>query len=158
MHRAGVKHQAADALSRLPTTGADTTTLEDDLPLMAVQKMDSGASAVHFIDAQEGDATPAVTIIANAPKALTKHVDDKPSSIQEFLMEQAQDPYCKIAAKSVGLPNSEYRIDQHGLLVRRSMIGGSIQTAVPQSLRSRVLYLSHHTPIAGHPGQRRMRD
>ncbi|NJR72360.1 MAG: hypothetical protein HC782_04920 [Gammaproteobacteria bacterium] len=51
MHRAGVKHQAADALSRLPKTGADTTPLEDDLPLMAVEKMDTGATTVHFIDA-----------------------------------------------------------------------------------------------------------
>lgn len=44
VHRAGVNHQAADALSRLPSDRTDKTLLEDDLPLLIVntinKKMD----------------------------------------------------------------------------------------------------------------------
>lgn len=36
IYRAGVKHLAADALSRLPTRGEDHTLLDDDLPILAI--------------------------------------------------------------------------------------------------------------------------
>lgn len=37
VHRAGVKHQAAEALSRLPFSGDDETTIEDEIPLLWVE-------------------------------------------------------------------------------------------------------------------------
>lgn len=40
-HRAGVKHQAADALSRLRTEGTDKITLKDDLSAMVIHIMDA---------------------------------------------------------------------------------------------------------------------
>lgn len=36
VHRAGRKHEAADALYRQEMTGEDTTPLEEDLPVKAV--------------------------------------------------------------------------------------------------------------------------
>lgn len=36
LHRAGVKHQAVDALSRMPTGGADTTPIEDEIPITVI--------------------------------------------------------------------------------------------------------------------------
>lgn len=35
-HRDGLKHQVADALSRLPMTGADESLLEDELPVLSI--------------------------------------------------------------------------------------------------------------------------
>lgn len=35
-YRAGIKHQAADTLSRLNTEGTDGSHIEDDIPVMAV--------------------------------------------------------------------------------------------------------------------------
>lgn len=36
VHRAGVEHHAADALSALPTTKMDESPLEDDVPLLTI--------------------------------------------------------------------------------------------------------------------------
>lgn len=36
VYPAETKHQTADALSSLPTTGEDLTSLKDDLPILAV--------------------------------------------------------------------------------------------------------------------------
>lgn len=40
-HRAGIKRQAADALSRLSTFSKDESSLKDDLPLYAIDNFDS---------------------------------------------------------------------------------------------------------------------
>lgn len=37
VQRAGSKHQAADALSWMPTSGADETTIEDEIPLLFLE-------------------------------------------------------------------------------------------------------------------------
>ena len=34
VHRAVIKHQAADALSRLETSGADDSSLQDEIPVL----------------------------------------------------------------------------------------------------------------------------
>lgn len=53
VHRAGVKGRAADALSSLSTTGADTLTLWNDLLSWAVEASNTKIPTVYFIDADE---------------------------------------------------------------------------------------------------------
>lgn len=38
LHQADVKHEAADALSLLPTTRMDESLLEDDVPVLTITK------------------------------------------------------------------------------------------------------------------------
>lgn len=47
------KQQAAEAFIRLPTTDADKSKLEEDLPFMAIEAMQNGTHRVNFIDAHE---------------------------------------------------------------------------------------------------------
>lgn len=63
VHRAGIRHQAADALSRVPATANDKTPLEDDntpvkndLPLLAIVAMHNLADThIFVIDTNEED-------------------------------------------------------------------------------------------------------
>lgn len=49
VHRVGVKHQVADTLSRLQTTGEDPTYFDDELPVLAIDEQQSGKQDVHII-------------------------------------------------------------------------------------------------------------
>lgn len=46
----GIKHPCTDALFRLPTDGGDTTPLENDPLLLAIDAPDSTSSVGHFVD------------------------------------------------------------------------------------------------------------
>lgn len=52
-----MKHHAADALSRLQTTGEDETLLGDDLPLLEVDAK-SEHSSIIFIGANSDETIP----------------------------------------------------------------------------------------------------
>lgn len=54
VHRAGIKHQAADAFSCLPTNGSFRTLLEDDIPASAVTQANKQALNPLMIDKAEG--------------------------------------------------------------------------------------------------------
>lgn len=54
VHRAGIKQQASDALSSLPTNGSGHTTLEDDIPVTAVARSIKRALNSPCIDAADG--------------------------------------------------------------------------------------------------------
>lgn len=58
-----MKNQAADVLSRLLITGANGTALKDDIPLVAVEKTDTGALTVHFFDAHVCETTSTVAVL-----------------------------------------------------------------------------------------------
>lgn len=78
------------------------------------------------------------------------------SSVQKFLLEQTADSYSQAATQSSEKPRSDHCVAQLELLVRRYAVDGSIGTVTLWSLENRLLYLSHHSSISGHPGQRRM--
>lgn len=49
-----MKHRADDSLSRLPTNGANTTSLEEDFPLIAIETPDCTNTVIHFAAAISG--------------------------------------------------------------------------------------------------------
>ena len=79
-------------------------------------------------------------------------------SIEEFLREQARDPYCQERMKKLGSEEegAVFEIDQFGILCRSAKLDGAMQKVVPKTLRDRLLYLSHFPRLAGHPGQSTM--
>jgi len=78
-HKPGKDHKVADALSRLPTEGLDSTPLDEDIPVLAVETRAS--------DALEA-ASP-----AEAPMgALTA---------QEIILGQTEDAFCKERLKEL---------------------------------------------------------
>ena len=169
VHRPGVKHQAADALSRMQTNGEDASRMDDEIPCFLAE---------HHRDT-EAIETVATVICGN--ETLPERVIDwpKPSkriamegvmaiveedknveaiSVEEFLQEQARDPYCQERMEKLGLEEegAVFEIDQFGILCRRAKLDGAMQKVVPKTLRDRLLYLSHYPRLAGHPGQSTM--
>lgn len=86
--------------------------------------------------------------------------DLQPVSVDKILQEQAADPFCRGIKKRLLDPEAEagrlYDEDERGLLVRIATIDRSIQIVLPNTLRQRVLLLSHYPRMAGHPGGSRM--
>jgi hypothetical protein len=82
-------------------------------------------------------------------------VDVATVSTEELRKEQAVDPVCKNLLLSADKSLS-YDLNEGGILVRKSPFDGSQQIVVPQSMVSRILYLEHYPPAAGHPGAHRM--
>jgi len=144
-HKPGEDHKVADALSRLPTEGLDSTSLEEDIPVLAVETRAS--------DALEAAAP------AEAPMgALTA---------QEIILGQAEDAFGKERLKEVDVlspPDSKwsrkalFSRERNGLLCRHSVHGRETQVVIPKALKQRLLRYQHQSVLAGHPGSRRMND
>lgn len=127
-----MKHQAADTLSRLPTTGTDNFNSEDDLPLLGVDVINDGAPTVHFIDEHMHDDQHDTTTRVVASTKQTDANDNEPPCIQKIVRKQSLDSLCRAATRSVRHSQSKCNLDRHRLLVRRLRVEGSIQAVVPQ--------------------------
>jgi hypothetical protein len=75
--------------------------------------------------------------------------------MEEPIRDQAEDQECLRAAHHTGA-DSLIDYNEHGVLVRRAPLDGSIQILVPASLRPKLLHLEHFPHTAGHPGITRM--
>ena len=74
-------------------------------------------------------------------------------TVDEIREAQLNDPECTEARRRIIVgEKTPYKEDERGLIVRVADIDGAVQILVPLALRQRVLYLSHYTPLAGHPG------
>lgn len=160
VHRPGVKHQAADAMSRLNTTGTDQTDLDDEIPTVAavlkgpmVHQDEPNWDIVPYDPTSVQDTAHAVN-----PNDDDNDIDDRPISTDEMIAEQKEDPTCVKYAALADNPKSHLTLQSNGLLVRHSPQDGAVQIVVPQSLRSRILYLSHYTMAAAHPQGAKMYD
>ena len=149
-HRAGIKHQAADALSRMTTTGLDTTPLGDDIPCFTADTDFQNPTPPCRGTTFRLPGIPEVLAVPEEGSALI------PVTVSEILTGQAQDPYCRAMTSEVGKVGSHFEVNRVGLLCRKAPVDGSLQVVIPQSLRARVLYLSHYPRLQGHPGSTRM--
>ena len=159
VHRPGVKHQAADALSRLPTTGTDQTDLDDEIPTVAAVLK---GPMVHQ-DEPEWEIIPFDSQPLSASTVQHKNhdqqdLDDKPITTDEMMAEQREDPTCLKYASLADNHKSHFSLTSNGLLVRHSPRDNAVQMVVPASLQSRVMYLSHYPVTAGHPQGSKMYD
>jgi Integrase zinc binding domain len=130
-YRPGIKNSVADGCSQVPTTGGDTADVDDDIPCFVVSR-------------------PSPSLPTTLPLPIT---------IEEIQRAQHDDPDCQPLFEAS--TKASYYFVMHSfadtdVLCRRSPVDGSKQITVPLSLRSRLLYLSHHPPIAAHPGVQRL--
>jgi len=142
-HKPGKDHKVADALSRLPTEGLDSTPLDEDIPVLAVETRAS--------DALEA-ASP-----AEAPMGALK--------AQEIILGQAQDAFCQERLKELDVLSPSdpkwsrkafFFREKNGLLCRHSVYGRDTQVVTPEALKQRLLRYQHQSVLPGHPGSRRM--
>lgn len=148
VHRAGVKHQADEALSRLETTKPDEQPIDDDLPLLLITMTGESAPICYDCDKRGHD-----TFI---PEFLSIYISQKPPTLAEIVASQADDEYSKHAMNYVGMHGSLFQVNREGSLVRVSKLDGAIQVFLQKSLQDTILRLSNYSLLSGHPGARRM--
>ena len=75
-----------------------------------------------------------------------------------MIAEQAEDVVCDRYCEQSKQPYSPFKVKDNSLLIRISPVDGAAQTVVPESIKRRVLYLSHYPLLAGHPNGSKMYD
>lgn len=151
VHRAGSKQQAADALSRLDTNGNDGSPPDEDLPVFTIRSQCDGEIRVSsneddppllYEKLNEG-FTPFILEVFRLSR---RQADDLENvlSIRENLKAEKNDRECCQATDAVGIPNSKFKIDEHGIFMQISQLDSAVQRYVPRNLCSRFLYLCHY--------------
>lgn len=125
LNRAGGVHQAADALSRVPTMKADRNAVEDDLPIQCMIETEADEIIIepepHAYNELEGK-----DIYANFPSSNK----DKMPTMSGFITVQTSDPVCRQLAKPVGEPGTHYEINDNSMLVRKEIMDGALHKLV----------------------------
>lgn len=88
VHRAGIKHQTLDILSRLNTERNDTTNLNKVLPVLVIDEAENqqDVESEYFDQDHPGNG--------KADNQTDSHGEDpKPPTLRELLDAQANDPY-----------------------------------------------------------------
>lgn len=138
VHRAGERHKAAGAPSRLRTTGKNDTLLQKSLFLLLIVA-ESDDNSILVINADCDDS-----ILLNAQEE--KSINTSPP-LEKLVVAQALDRYCKAATLNFGHIGSELHIDQRELFIRIFIANESIQIVAPTSPRACILYLARHLPF-----------
>lgn len=146
LHRPGIVHQDADALSRLPTTGNDTAPLDDEIPVLLFESTtDVGDDCIICLHDDEEEFVPDTgLVVVLAIEA--QNTDVQPVSTEELLNAQSSDVYCKELVKSIGFAKSQFTRDRHGFLVRGSTIDGALQKVIPKSLQASLIFVALSAP------------
>jgi len=78
-----------------------------------------------------------------------------PVKYDDIVEAQQTDAFCVELAKRVARKTAEafFQNESHGLY-RRAPYGD--QLVIPESLRDRILALTHHATVSAHPGMKRM--
>ena len=139
-HKPGKDHKVAHALSRLPTEGLDTSSLDEDIPVLAVETRASDA----------------------LKKASPEEAPMGALSAQEFILGRVKDDFCQARLKDslpppdpTWSPQAFLFWEKNGLLCRRSVYGRETQVVIPEALKERLQKHQHLSVLAGHPGSGR---
>jgi len=134
-HKPGKDHQVSDTLSRLPTVGLESSHLNGDIPVLAVETRASDALK---------EASP-----EEAPMGAV--------SAQDIILGQAESYFCQARFKELdALPPPDppwsrqafFFLDKNGLLCRRSMYGRETQVVIPEALKECLPVHQHHSVLA----------
>lgn len=89
VHRAGIKHQAANTLSIFPTSGKDKILLGEDLPLLLIGAMYNPTNTQIFAIYCDMDR---IVPLNNDPTKASLNAQPMES---ELIVEWAQETFCK---------------------------------------------------------------
>jgi len=144
-HIPGKEQNVADVLSRLPTEGLDSTPLDYDIPVLA-------------IETRERDVLEAASP-AEAPMGAL--------SAQEKILGQAEDTFCQERLKELDVRSPPARKwsrksfffrEKNGLPCRHAIYGRETQVVIQQARKQRRLQYEHQSVLAVHPGSWKMYD
>ena len=146
-YKKGKANSKADALSRLLTEGETVKATDDEIPCFMAEPADA-------IEDEEEDFGRVDDILALEGRPAFDRLDHfQAVAPEEFIHEQAVDPFCsrikeEMDAGKVRTFTTE-AVELEGTLCRTA--AEFVQVLIPQSLRDRVLGLSHYEKLAGHP-------
>jgi len=131
-YKPGRQHAIADALSRMPTEGLDTTPIPDAIPVVGVTTR-SGAVLEPRRPENKGQV---------------------PISMAELAKEQLADSFCQEIRQDMDtMDRTRFYENGDGMLCRHSQQEGTQQVDVPRSLVADVLEREDSSPLGGHPGE-----
>lgn len=142
VQRAGAVQQTADALSRLQTSSEDDKLHEGNLLLLDIDAKRSNTSALLI----KSNGNKIVPLNEQDEKPI-----DAPLAVEELIVEQERDGYCKAATLNDAQSGSKFDIEQRELFVPILIVNDSIQIGTPTLLRARNLYPAHRPHMAEHP-------
>lgn len=146
VHRDGIKHQKADALSSLRTEGTDDLPLEDKLSLISVQHVDKRVDTVVTFSALESYSNRTLQPVANSDEIFVIL-----PTITVFIKTQTAGTFFLTAARQLTKVEAKLKLIKTLAIVRRSPIDTALQKHVLLLLRKWVLSLSHHYSLSRHP-------
>ena len=82
--------------------------------------------------------------------------DFEPIDCEQLMNDQLPDDYCQSLLQLMMERETEYSVDDRGLIVRLDPKTGRTLICIPKSLRERIMTLGHYPLIAGHPDGTRM--
>lgn len=152
VHIADNRYWAADALSRIRTSGEGNTPFKGDLLLLAIVTMHNlGDTEIFVVDTFKDDVIPLQnddTEVSLDTTPTEKQITDGTSS-KHFL---------QTATLQIGWQGSELFLDNGGRFIYKSNTDKTTQTVVLKSIRRRKLYFWNDPPTSGHSNQRRVHD
>lgn len=144
VHCADIKHQTAYALSRLRTDGTDNAPLEDELPVFVIASDEKRDDATTTIFALEAHSSRRRNFVTDADGTDTHHPRYRSLSTPNPQMHTIWTP-----------PNKLVKLEQNSRSINKECWWDArlLMELYRSSCRShkRLLSLSHHAPISGHP-------
>lgn len=127
VHRAGVRHQAADALSRVPSDGTNKTQLEDDLPVMVirVENHDLHLSPLHMSE----------DISSTLKRFNVDQNKLQVPTLKKSIEARGKNTLRHQAAKQIGQSGSEFSLNKDIIIIGLALMDGALKKFVLQSLR-----------------------
>lgn len=139
-----MKHRAANALSRLQTTGMDEFPLEDDVPVLEItngqpeeENTEKHAKFLHSLPGNEGleSVKPALPKVLQVSSSAEK---GRSLMTKKLLTGQANDHYCREVANAVGRQGPLQSYHRNGVSIRQGRIDGPLPKFLPTLLRSSI--------------------
>lgn len=163
VHRAGIKHQVADAISPVRTLGEHQTELDDQIPYFVITEEDATqVGEVPNVSQQSKSPEPLrINWPTQIPEYATLAIQAEEITImldtaEELLRGQTNDIYGKKLFPEVGKRTLQFDVDRDCIVCRKSSLDGWIHRVVLDSLNDCLLYLPHYLRLAQHPGESRM--
>ena len=151
LYKKGKLNAQEDALSRLTTLGETTSDHDEDIPCFLIDGEYDEGYEVDFIEEEFAfdDALLITETDMPDPDLLAA------ITLEDLVLAQASDPFCKVIRSRLnGREDLPFAVDDRGFLSRYEEAFPRI--LIPQTLKPRVLYISHHAKLAAHPGVRKM--
>lgn len=161
VHRAGIKHEAAKALSHIKIIGGHKTSLDDEVVVLNIsQEIFTYTPRTETTDFKsigeiKGSFVPFIQVVCMMESITDNHKAKIPTLAEFILAKSTNEDYCSAFA-SAGKLNTCSNVDSDGVLVRVFLLEGASQRVLPASLRPCFRHLYRYSLFAGHPVERRM--